>query len=66
MAFPRMVTLGESEHESASADFVLGARDFSRRGGPGPRDATPINVMSLFVAVMSDFATALTIIQSLQ
>ena len=32
---------------------------FSRRGGPGPRDATLIYVMSLFVAVMNDFATAL-------
>ena len=32
---------------------------FSRRGGPGPCDAAPIYVMSLFVAVMNDFATAL-------
>ena len=43
MAFPRKITLGQIDYESASADFVLGARDFSRRGGRGLRKVIPVN-----------------------
>jgi len=43
IASPRMDILGNPEPESASADFVLGARDFSRRGGRGLRKVIPVN-----------------------
>jgi len=53
-----MLCRGMAKSHMCSAPSLIGPIVVASRG-PGPRDATTINVMSLFVGVLNDFATAL-------